>query len=183
MAAPDWKTGTGYPTVGATIDDWESEFLSRGEQELKGWQYIKRLDGRVQLLLGPGMLATREDGSLQSGPDDRLATGLAMLIRFELDQDIGHQIERARAWLNAYQRPRFNVERQRKRESQFELYLRALDADKAGASLDEIAQVLYPNLGNSYPSHEGRKKASKALAAARKLARRGLRPPLIERLD
>ena len=183
MAAPDWKTGTGYPTVGATIDEWESEFLRRGEQAPKGWQYITRLDGRVQLLLGPGMLATREDGSLHGGADDRLATGLSVLIKFELDQDIGHQIEVAREWLNAYQRPRFYVEKQRKRESKFELYLRALDANKAGASLDEIAQVLYPDLDNSYPSHDGRKLASKALAAARKLARRGLRPPLIERLD
>ena len=180
MATADWKSSTGYPSPGASTDEWEYQFLRRGDQGLKGHPHFKLPDGSVEFFGGPALIQINDDGSLDVAEHPR-SSATHMVIEFQLDHDIGAQIERARSWLTANQRHKFIIEKRRMREAKFVLYLRALDGQKSGASLDEIARVLYPTLDNAYPSHDGRKQAGKALTAARKLARRGLRAPLNRR--
>ena len=181
MTAPDWKAGTGYPSSDAPADVWEFQFLSRGDQGLNGRPHFKLAPGSVEFFGGPAIIQINDDGSLPGGAEIRRSGATHMVIEFQLNHDIAAQIERARVWLSANQRHRFIIEKRRMREAKFVLYLRALDGQKSGASLDEIARVLYPTLDNAYPSHDGRKQAGKALTAARKLARRGLRAPLNRR--
>jgi len=181
MATPDWKAGTGYPPPGASVDVWEHEFLIRGEQGLKGRPHFKLPEGGVEFFEGPAIIQISDDGSLPAGACDYRTSATHTVIEFMLDQELDAQIERAKRWLTVNQRHRFTGDKQRKREAKFGLYLRALDANKAGASLDEIAHVLYPELDNTYPSKAGAKLANKHLVAARKLAQRGLRAPMNRR--
>lgn len=54
-------------------------------------------------------------------------------------------------------------------------YLRLLDAEEAGASHDEMAAVLYPDMPNDPPEYQGRAKVQEALAAAKTMRDGGWR--------
>jgi hypothetical protein len=55
------------------------------------------------------------------------------------------------------------------RPDKYVTYLRTLDALASGASLDEIARVLHPELGNAYPDHRGRNRVKNDKRAAERL--------------
>jgi type VI secretion system activator RovC-like protein/transcriptional regulator len=72
----------------------------------------------------------------------------------------------------AYKVPRRHVEN-------WVRYLRALDARAAGASLDDIAEVLLPYYSNAYLEYTGRKRAVDTLQQARTLVDGGYRKILL----
>lgn len=178
MTAMSWKTGTGYPAAGATLDVWEYEFLSRGASGLKGRPYFKSTHKIVEFFVGPAIMQIEDDGSILTGPNSARSSVNRMVIEFHLNQDIENQIESARRWLTANQQLRFNTETSRIREAKYQTYLRAFDGSRDGASLDDIASILYPCIVNEYPEHSARKQVSKDIATAKKLAERGLRRAL-----
>ena len=175
MVLKNWKTGTGYPAAGASLDVWENEFLSRGAAGLGGRPHFKLANGAVEFFAGPAILQIEHDGSILAGPDTTRSSANRMVIQFWLDQDIAEQIERARRWLMNNQQSRFNVEKQRIRAAKYRTYLRVFDGSCDGATLDDIARILYPHIVNEYPEHSARKQVSKDISTAKKLAQRGLR--------
>ena len=80
------------------------------------------------------------------------SNGLCAFVRFELSRSLPAQLTEARAKLaalQAQQHPeRAQVRRRSKRKNREQLIdaLRAIDAVHAGASLPEIAAVLYPSV-------------------------------------
>lgn len=171
----NWKTGDGYPGAGASLDEWEWEFLRRGPDGLKERPFFRLPDGGVEFFTGPSLIQINDDGSLLNGPDQSRSNPTHMVIQFELRHDIEAQLDRARRWLIGRQGHSFATAKRRRRQDKYRTYLRAWDAKDAGASLDEIAEVLYPALDNDYPEHVARKQVHKDISTAKRLIRLGLR--------
>ncbi len=53
--------------------------------------------------------------------------------------------------------------------SNFPLYLRVLDGETSGASVSDMASVIYPHLPNDYPEFKAKQTARNHLSAAEKL--------------
>ena len=174
-AHQNWKTGDGYPGTGASLDDWEWEFLRRGPDGLKERPFFRLPAGGVEFFAGPSLIQINDDGSLLDGPDQSRSNPTHMVIQFELRHDIDAQLERARRWLMANQMHRFAIAKRRQRQEKYRNYLRAWDAKAAGATLDEIAEVLYPALSNDRAEHQARKQVNKDISTAKRLIRFGLR--------
>src|SRR5262245_9978333 len=108
------------------------------------------------------MVITRHDPHRQSYPL-RLAREQAAAI-FDLSQPLDPQLKAMGASLRRHQE-NYREENEivyqvtRRHVENWVRYLRALDAQAAGASLDDIAEVLLPEYANTYPAHTGRKRA------------------------
>jgi hypothetical protein len=106
--------------------------------------------------------------AIQVDPDE-------LFVKFNLKRPIGDQIEVVRRWIENHQRCLVNLGRipkprqTRNWRDKWPMYLRVLDARAAGASLNEIAGVLFPDMPNLYPQFKGRDVIRKDLTAARRL--------------
>ena len=135
-------------------------------------KYLQRKSGT------PDRAVTRHDLRRQSYPlwlEQEQAAAI-----FDLSQPLNPQLKAVGASLRRYQKsyrekgeiaykvPRRHVEN-------WARYLRALDAQDAGASRDDIAEVLLPQYANIYPTHTGRKRAVDTLKQARQLVDDGYR--------
>lgn len=96
----------------------------------------------------------------------RLKSDFEMWIKFDLSQPLEAQIKAAKRRLYArkpFVRP---GPQPRHHKVKFPTYLRLLDAEIAGASLEEAAALIYPEASNQYPDYVAVKTAREALKAA-----------------
>ena len=94
-----------------------------------------------------------------------------MCLLFFLDENIDDQLARARRWLIGNQAARYKA-KSRRRAAMFVLYLRALDAQADGATVEQIGEALFPSLSDSYPDYQRRKRAKATLKQAIGLTKR-----------
>jgi len=95
-------------------------------------------------------------------------------IRFDLEYPLAPQLAAAKQLL-LEERKRLAAQNQirpvtnRQRARLYQTYLRVLDAEASGATVEEIRQTLFPNHRNIYPERSGEQAVRDALEAATKL--------------
>jgi hypothetical protein len=125
---------------------------------------------------------TRHDLRPQSYPLTLTKEQAAVI--FDLSQPLAPQLKAVGASLRKYQAHYIEKEEitytvARHHIENWVRYLRALDAQAAGASHDDIAEVLLPQYSNVYPEYTGRKRAVDTLQQARALVDGGYRKILL----
>jgi len=108
-------------------------------------------------------------------------------IRFALEHPLAPQLAAAEQLLKT-ERDRLAEQKQiepvttRNRARLYQTYLRVLDAEASGATIQEIAETLFPDRPNDYPDRTGDQAVRDALEAAKKLRDGGYRNlPLLQK--
>jgi hypothetical protein len=125
---------------------------------------------------------TRHDLRSQSYPLTLTEEQAAVI--FDLSQPLDPQLKAVGVSLRKYQEHYIEKREITKTVTRHHVnnwvrYLRALDAQATGASLDAIAEVLLPQHSNTYPEYMGRKRAVDTLQQARTLVDGGYRKILL----
>ncbi|MFZ5659568.1 MAG: DNA -binding domain-containing protein [Pseudomonadota bacterium] len=98
---------------------------------------------------------------------------LAWPIEDQLEAAKEALLERRKTWeqLAGFKRRR----QARERSSSYKTYLRLLDAELTGASVSDMADVLFPHIRNIYPDFSANDRVKKSLQAARRMRDSGYR--------
>lgn len=87
-------------------------------------------------------------------------------VKIDLTLPLDPQLQQAKKIL-MFEKKSLDIGDVRQQERLFPEYLRLLDAEKAGATQDEMSKVIYPHIKNNHPDFSGRDRVKKALRAAR----------------
>lgn len=110
-------------------------------------------------------------------------------LRFDLTRPLPPQLETAKTMLQksatqyaqSQSQSPLRQRRLTKKKEHYRIYLRLLDADRAGVTHNEMARVLFSDLSNTHPDFNGRRRVTDGLDAAKALAAEGYRNlPLLE---
>lgn len=169
---PNWIEGTGYPSIDASIGEWEYEFAIRRDSGLTGLPRYNLPNGKVEIAYGSAIVQINDDGSFSGLPDkDRNPTTAAVIV-FALDQDLDYQLDKAKKFLTLQQGHRYKVNKTRLRVEKYKQYLRILDAHQSGEPYSRIASVIYPYISNEHSDgFKGNSKVADDLKAAKRITK------------
>jgi hypothetical protein len=162
---PDWTQKAPYDKlIGLTPQQWAWEFLRRADDYAFYWKFypvqseiarryglVEALDPTKSYLEVEPQFVTAEPRAMLLNPESWVVTTFDLppyhaAIIIDLRKDIDQQLNHARPWLEKQRPP---PPANRLRTDLYLKYLQVLDGLARGASLREIAKVIFPRLENS----------------------------------